>query len=75
MAGTIEVYRESGRGLLHLIGANPGTPYTACGVDADAMERQVRPINDAGVWCRSCMVAVGWAKQPKGKNSIMGGSK
>ncbi len=52
---TATVYLD--QGLLHLPGANPGTPYTICGLDAGLMERQERPVTWAGMWCTACMRA------------------
>lgn len=50
---TMPVYRDGS--LCHLPGANPGTPYTACGLDAGAMMREDRPITWAALWCTACM--------------------
>lgn len=74
MQETITVYRESERGMLHLPGANPGVPYTACGLDAGAMLKQDRPSDHAGLWCHGCMVAVAGLFIVR-QNFNMGGSE
>lgn len=52
---TIAVYHDSDRNLLHLQGPNPGTPYTACGLDAALLRKEERSITLAGIWCTKCM--------------------
>lgn len=49
------VYKDGS--LLHLQGANPGTPYTACGLDAGLMTLKIHPPSHAGIWCTACMQA------------------
>lgn len=56
-AATMLVYKADG--LLHLPGANPGTPYTRCGLDAGLMTREERPVTWAGMWCTECMKGAG----------------
>lgn len=47
----------------HLPGPNPGTPYTVCGLDAGAMQRDEHPITHAALWCSDCMRAhLGYAE-------------
>lgn len=43
--------------LNHLPGPNPGTPYTACGLDAGLMRSVMIPEDHAGVWCNACIAA------------------
>jgi hypothetical protein len=50
---TMVVYKE--RDLLHLPGPNPGTPYTACGLDAGMFSRREHPVTNAALWCSECM--------------------
>lgn len=52
---TMLVYREKGKN--HLPGPNPGTPYTACGLDAGVFVRTDWPITNASIWCSNCMRA------------------
>lgn len=47
------VYRDGP--LTHLLGPNPGTPYTMCGLDAGAMELRLHPPDIAAIWCTACM--------------------
>ncbi len=55
-AETMLVYREAGKN--HLPGPNGGTPLTACGLDAGAMERREHPISNAALWCSDCFAAL-----------------
>jgi hypothetical protein len=48
------VYRDQ-HGVNHLPGPRPGTPYTACGVDAGAMTLRYHDPLWAGVWCTDCL--------------------
>jgi hypothetical protein len=56
---TIEVL-DDGK-LLHM----PGRPgYTLCGVHAEEMKRDKRPVNWAGVWCTGCMLTAVGPRRP-----------
>lgn len=46
---------DTGGRLLHQPGPTPGTPYTACGLDAADMAYVYRPTNWAGAWCTACL--------------------
>lgn len=54
---TISVYRSGhGRyGEIHLYGPNPGTPYTACGLDAGSMLKCEQRVNSPATWCSKCV--------------------
>ena len=49
------VYRDGE--LTHFAGANPGTPYTWCGLDAGAMLPDFHRATNAAVWCTDCLKA------------------
>lgn len=53
----IVVYNDPERHLLHLAGPNPGTPFTACGLDAALFDlrREAGPLSRAGIWCAECL--------------------